>query len=326
MRPTTTSTTTTSTTQVGVTTTALPNPLYVQGSSISGVFGFLAGARRVAVPTIGAGASSAPLPAPGQPGYTSVEQLAFRTFGSGPPLLLVMGQDGSMTWWDPSFLSLLAQHYQVTIFDLPGIGYSAPPASPLTLDLMADDTAGLIQSLGLQRPTVLGWGLGGAVAVLLAERHPGSLGSLVLADAAIDGRRSALPAAAILRRLGTVWVTPTSLAGVMFSPLHHLEQAYWLHSLTSLAPDPVTHPAIAAEARLVAGLATTSSIVSELATISVPVLVVAGSADRIVPPADSSIIAARIPGARHIEYRGADFGAIFEQKSSFVATLEQFTG
>ena len=64
-------------------------------------------------------------------------QIAYRQFGSGPNLLLVMGQRGTMTWWDPQFLSALSSKYSVTIFDLPGVGYSQPAPAPPTLSTLS---------------------------------------------------------------------------------------------------------------------------------------------------------------------------------------------
>ena len=77
-----------------------------------------------------------------------------------------------MSWWDPALLSDLSSHYTVTMFDLPGAGYSGPTPSPLSLPWLADMTAGLVLTLGLSDPIVLGWGLGGEIALSLAERHP----------------------------------------------------------------------------------------------------------------------------------------------------------
>ncbi len=76
------------------------------------------------------GATTAPLPTPGTASYPSIDRIAFRHFGSGPDLLLITGEDASMASWPAPFLAALAQHYRVTIFDLPGTGYSGPlPAS-----------------------------------------------------------------------------------------------------------------------------------------------------------------------------------------------------
>lgn len=140
--------------------TTLPSQVAVNGTAVPGAT-FLGLVRRVPVVAVAAGHRISPMPEPGDPGYASMQRIAFRRFGAGPDLLLVMGQDGSMAWWEPNLLSILAQHYRVTVFDLPGVGYSAPALAPVSLDWLADETAGLIEALGLIEPNVLGWGLGG---------------------------------------------------------------------------------------------------------------------------------------------------------------------
>jgi pimeloyl-ACP methyl ester carboxylesterase len=115
--------------------------------------------------------------------------IAYERFGSGPDILLVPGQDGALSWWDPALLSDLSSHYTVTVFDLPGAGYSGPATAPLSLGWLADMTAGLVLTLGLSDPTVLGWGLGGQIAMSLAERHPGIASSLVLVDTSVGRSR-----------------------------------------------------------------------------------------------------------------------------------------
>ena len=198
------------------TTTTLPLPVALQGTSVPGD-AFLGLVRRVPVVAVPAGRSSAALPAPNTPAYLLIQQVAYRQFGSGPDLLLIMGQDGSMSWWEPSLLSVLAQHYRVTVFDLPGVGYSSPSLQPMTIDWLADETAGLIEDLGLVHAAVLGWGLGGEVALALAERHPASEASLVLVDSSIGGPGAARPSADVRAALDDPAATPTSVAPTLFA-------------------------------------------------------------------------------------------------------------
>ena len=116
-----------------------------------------------------------------------------------------------MTWWDPQLLTDLAGHFTVTIFDLPGVGYSAPLPGTPSVESYADATAGLIYSLHLTAPTVLGWGLGGSIALALAERHVGLLSRLVLVDATAGGRE----AVAMSPGVTAAFASPTALLGAL---------------------------------------------------------------------------------------------------------------
>lgn len=107
--------------------------------------------------------------------------VAYRAIGSGRPLVLIMGLGSSMEDWAPSFVDRLALTHRVVIFDNAGIGRTAALPGQLTMSAMADQTSALIAALGLKRPDVLGWSMGGLVAQALAVRHPTRVRRLVLA-------------------------------------------------------------------------------------------------------------------------------------------------
>jgi pimeloyl-ACP methyl ester carboxylesterase len=110
--------------------------------------------------------------------------LYYETHGSGRPVILLHGGLGSGEMFGP-ILPALAQHHQVILVDLQGHGRTADIDRPLDVRLMADDIAALIDHLGLHRPDVAGYSLGGAVAWHVAARYPEKVGRLVSASAAI---------------------------------------------------------------------------------------------------------------------------------------------
>ena len=93
------------------------------------------------------------------------------THGTGRPLILLHGGLGSGEMFGP-ILPALADHHQVILPDLQGHGRTADIHRPLSVITMADDIAALIDHLGLDRPDVVGYSLGGGVAIHLAARHP----------------------------------------------------------------------------------------------------------------------------------------------------------
>jgi pimeloyl-ACP methyl ester carboxylesterase len=96
--------------------------------------------------------------------HTTMGAVGYRIVGSGPPLVMVMGYAGTMEVWDPRFVDALARHHRVVIFDHAGVGQTQVLPAPLTIDAMADQTSALISALGLGRPAVLGWSMGGMIA------------------------------------------------------------------------------------------------------------------------------------------------------------------
>src|SRR5262245_17250666 len=127
--------------------------------------------------------------APNQFAEINGRKLAYRSIGSGYPIVLCQRFRGNMDSWDPAFLDGLASHgFQVIIFDYSGIGLStgertySPPS-------LAKDAIELIGALGLQKVVIAGWSIGGIAAqivfamasakvshvVLLATTPPGEL-------------------------------------------------------------------------------------------------------------------------------------------------------
>ncbi len=104
--------------------------------------------------------------------HTSMGSVGYRTFGSNPPLIVIMGYGGTLETWDPRFVDALAQHHRVVMFDNAGIGKTQALAAPLTIDAMAGQTSAVITALGLKKPDVLGWSMGGMIAQALAVEHP----------------------------------------------------------------------------------------------------------------------------------------------------------
>src|SRR3989454_2337164 len=97
--------------------------------------------------------------------------LYYETHGSGRPLILLHGGLGSGEMFGP-ILPALAANHQVIAVDLQGHGRTADIDRPIDARLMADDIAALIGHLGLDKPDLIGYSLGGGVAFFTAVRHP----------------------------------------------------------------------------------------------------------------------------------------------------------
>ena len=115
--------------------------------------------------------------------------LYFETHGTGRPLILLHGGLGSGEMFGP-ILPALAERHQVIAPDLQGHGRTADIDRPIDVRLMADDIAALIEHLGLDEPDLVGYSLGGGVALQTAIKYPSMVRRLVSASANI--RRDAI--------------------------------------------------------------------------------------------------------------------------------------
>jgi pimeloyl-ACP methyl ester carboxylesterase len=114
----------------------------------------------------------------------------YETHGTGRPLILLHGGLASGEMFGP-ILPVLAESHQVIVPDLQGHGRTADIDRPIDHRLMADDIAALIDHLGLDKPDLIGYSLGGGVAFFTASKYPDKVGKLVMASANI--RRDAIP-------------------------------------------------------------------------------------------------------------------------------------
>jgi 3-oxoadipate enol-lactonase len=106
-------------------------------------------------------------------------QMYYEIHGDGEPLLLIVGLGTDISEWD-GIIHWLAQKYQVLAFDNRGTGRTDKPDVPYSIQMMADDTARLMQTLGIQQAHILGISMGGRIALALALRHSKSVKKLVL--------------------------------------------------------------------------------------------------------------------------------------------------
>jgi len=106
-------------------------------------------------------------------------KLYYEVHGDGPPVLLVPGL-GADTRLFSNVVPLLAASRQVVVLDPRGGRLSDKPAGPYSIEQMADDVAGLFGALGVGCADVVGYSMGGKIALQLAACHPELVDHLVL--------------------------------------------------------------------------------------------------------------------------------------------------
>lgn len=119
--------------------------------------------------------------APTQTGYAAVNglEIYYEIHGDGAPLVLLHGGVAASEAFGAN-LPALAAHRRVVAVHHQGHGHTRDIDRPFSAEAMADDVAGLIAHLGLQKADVLGYSLGAGVALQVAIRHPQLVGKLVV--------------------------------------------------------------------------------------------------------------------------------------------------
>ena len=193
-------------------------------------------------------------------------RVAARTTGSGDPVLLLNGMSRPMASWE--FVAGALQDRTVIAFDAPGVGASETPMVPRSMSMLADIAVRVLDAVGIEKADVVGYSHGGAVAQQLAVGHPTRVNRLVLLATACG--------------VGAVPGHPRDVTQIMLTPNRATR---WPR------PDPL------GLLWQLAAISTWSSI-PVLGRIDAPTLVICGNYDRAVVPANSRLLAARIPNAR----------------------------
>jgi pimeloyl-ACP methyl ester carboxylesterase len=261
-----------------------------------------------------------------QTARTKLGTVGYRSYGSGPPLVLIMGYGGTMETWDPRFVDTLAKHYRVVIFDNAGVGDTHALASPLTIDAMADQTSALIDSLHLGKPDVLGWSMGGMIAQALAAKHPTQVRRLVLCATFPGTGKVVQPSQAAINALSST--NPKTVAADLF-PASQAEAAAAFGAAIAGYPSAAAPSAavIAAQASAIKqwwddadpGAARTAEITA-------PTLVADGTLDRLDPVVNSYALAKVIQGAKLVLYPDAGHAFLFQDQTAFIPAIESFLG
>jgi pimeloyl-ACP methyl ester carboxylesterase len=219
-----------------------------------------------------------------------------------------------MEGWDPRLVHALARHNRVVMFDNSGVGHTEDLPPPLTIDAMADQTSALIDTLGLGRPDILGWSMGGMIAQALAILHPAQVGRLVLC--------ATYP--------GTGAAVPPSQAALQAGSDFPANQVKAYTAFTAAISEYPAAPAASAGAKGAQGIASADwqdgidATGRKVAGISVPTLIADGTEDQLDPVANDHILARLIPRARLVLYPDAGHGFLFQDGTPFASLVDSF--
>ncbi len=260
-------------------------------------------------------------------------RMAYRTVGSGRPLVLITGFDGTQFEWDPGLIRALAVHHRVILFDNRGAGLSTPAnVNGLTAAEMASDTAALMRALRIGRADVLGWSMGGQIAQELTLRYPKMVRRLVLASTFPGGSTSpqttnkhaiavfANPSPTVLELLSTLFPTDQSNAANAY--VRRVLQQPDLTTGSFTVP-----PQTATEQGKVVGPRTHCpgcGTYARLGRIHIPVLITSGVRDIVVPPTNSLLLHSRIHGSILRMFPDAGHAVMFQDFPRYAADVNHF--
>jgi pimeloyl-ACP methyl ester carboxylesterase len=202
--------------------------------------------------------------------------------------------------WDPSFIDRLASSNELILLNNRGIGGSTDDGQPFDIAKLAGDTAHVIDSLGIDRPSVMGWSMGGFIAQALALNYANRVDKLVLLSTDSGGIGADRAAPDVWSKLVDTSGTPHEQARRLLFLLFPTDVAETYYSLfadivaaarAQLTTELLSRQAAAMNAWHDKGVA------SHLRVMRVPVLVATGMEDVVIPASNAVKLVNAIPGA-----------------------------
>ncbi|MGD9404209.1 MAG: alpha/beta fold hydrolase [Anaerolineae bacterium] len=229
-------------------------------------------------------------------------EIHYEIHGTGEPLVLISGLGYDLWMWH-KMVPGLAEHFQVIAFDNRGAGETDKPAGPYTAQMLAGDTAALLEALGLEQAAIMGHSMGGFVAQALVLSRPELVSKLILSATNFGGPHH-------------VPITPEAMAvltDTQSDPIERLRRGIVISTAPGFAevcPEiidewvtyRIEHPIDPAgyQAQLQIGLALMSEAASfehKLKEVKTPTLILFGEHDKVVPPGNAELLHKEIAGS-----------------------------
>ncbi len=230
-------------------------------------------------------------------------EIYYETHGQGQPLVLISGI-GYTSWQWHQMIPLLAGHFQVITFDNRGVGQTDKPEGPYTAHMLAADTVGLLDALGIDKAIIMGHSMGGFIAQAMALEFPHKVEKLILCSTNFGGPHHVPVTPEAIKVLTDVSSDPvirfrnglyisTAPGWAEKNPQMIREWVDW-RAANPIEPAPY-------QAQLAIGLGLLqeeTAFENQLQRIKVPTLILFGRYDMVVPPENASLLAEKIPDSK----------------------------
>ena len=227
-------------------------------------------------------------------------QIVYRRVGKGRPLLVLNGFAATSADWDPTFIDRLASSNELILLNNRGIGSSTDDGQSFDIEKLADDVAHVIETLGVERASVMGWSMGGFIAQTFAVKYADRVDKLVLLSTDPGGIEADFASPDVWSKLLDTSGTPNEQARrilFLLFPADVAESFY--RQLGNIVAEARARLSVELLHRQAASMDVwhRNGLTSQLQHLRVPVLIAAGTEDIVVPASNALKLTNSIPGA-----------------------------
>ena len=251
--------------------------------------------------------------------------LAYELRGAGSPLVMIHGAQGDQTMF-AGLAAAFADRYRVLTFDQRGSGLSEKPDMPYSIAMLADDTAALMDHLGIRAAPIIGVSMGGMIAQEFALRHPKKTQSLILGCTTPGGPNA-------IRRDGAALANAYSTKPMSAEERGKaLAEAAFTKGYITAHPEVITSMIESRRQRPIDSTAFAHRMKAagehntydRLGQIQCPTLVITGKDDALIAWENSRVIAEHIAGAKLVVLEPAGHCFWMEQPAQTQHAIAQF--
>lgn len=221
-------------------------------------------------------------------------QMYYELRGEGQPLVLILGMALDISEVEP-IIHWFAERYSVLAFDNRGAGRTDKPDIPYSIGMMANDTSGLMDAVGIERANILGISLGGRIALALTLAHPERVEKLAL----VSTSARVLPRGWRFRALGLLSSVPM-LQGKYPQPRYAFVRQR--------------------------DASTNFDFTARLSEIQAPTLIMHGANDRTAPFALAEEMQRGIQGSKLLPFAGGHLFFLMRERQRFLDATADFLG
>ncbi len=239
-------------------------------------------------------------------------EIGYNIFGDGKPIILIMGYGSTMDIWPPKMIEELAAKHQVIVFDNRGMGETTSYDKEFTIELFADDTAGLLDALGIEKADMFGWSMGSYIAQEIALNYPHKVDKLILYGSDCGGKEAIEASSETLSILTNQTGTPEEIGERLFKLLFPAKFLQANPDFYKSFPCPKETGSPQNMARQVEAIGNWNGTYNQLVNLNKSTLLITGTEDVIVPPKNSLIMVEQIPGAWLVQIEGGGHGLMYQ--------------